>query len=161
MIEQLTRWTRPESYAGASWYEYYSAGFGQSRGCDCLTESNFAVALKALGGESDTVRVVHERHWLVGWVEWIAIHESDTKSQAIALELRNRHEAYPVLDEDDFSQREHEEASRIWRECYDDAERIQFMRDHLIDHHFESFTELRQHVRGEFFAGYASDLGVL
>jgi len=31
-----------------------------------------------LGGESETVFVVSENHFLVGRVEWIAIHESDT-----------------------------------------------------------------------------------
>jgi DNA invertase Pin-like site-specific DNA recombinase len=35
---------------------------GQSRDSDCLEQSNFAVMLHELGGESDTVIVVRESH---------------------------------------------------------------------------------------------------
>ena len=40
--------------------------------------------LEALRGESETVIVVRESHWAVGWVEWIKIHELDTTALAIA-----------------------------------------------------------------------------
>ena len=67
--KHLKRWTRPRDYFGAEWSRYYSAGLGQSRDSDCLEQSNFAVMLHELGGESDTVIVVRESHWAVGWVE--------------------------------------------------------------------------------------------
>lgn len=154
----LTKWTRPNYYIGETWEDYYLSGFDHHRDSDCLQESNFVTALRALGGESETVLVVRERHWLVGWVEWIAIHESDTKAISIAEELCQRRRDYPALDEDDWSAREYEAAQQIWQDCYNDADRIAFMRDHQIDHQFASFGELRSHVRGEFFAGYATDL---
>ena len=75
--ERLERWKMPRDYSGAEWPDYYSSGVGRSRDSDCLEESNFHSMLAALGGESDTVQVVRESHWAVGWVEWIAIHESD------------------------------------------------------------------------------------
>ena len=62
----LHKWTRAQYYIGSEWSEYYSAGVGQSRDSDCLEQSNFAVMLTALGGESDTVIVVRESHWAVG-----------------------------------------------------------------------------------------------
>lgn len=110
----LKRWTMPDSYAGAVWPAYYSAGIGRHRDSDDLDESNFATALKALGGESDTVAVVHEGHWAVGWVEWIAIHQDDETALRIADDLQARLADYPVLDEDDWSEREEASANQAW-----------------------------------------------
>jgi hypothetical protein len=112
--KHLKRWERPKDYFGASWADYYSAGVGQSRDSDCLEQSNFAVILRALGGESETVMVVRESHWAVGWVEWIAIAESDAAALGIADAQCGRLECYPVLDEDDFCRREYEAQYETW-----------------------------------------------
>ena len=69
-----------DHYAGAEWTQYYSSGVGQSRDSSALERSNFVCMLKALGGESDTVIMVREGHWAVGWIEWIAIHETDARA---------------------------------------------------------------------------------
>jgi hypothetical protein len=65
--------------------------------------------LEALGGETETVIVVRESHWAVGWVEWIAIHEADTKAVAEADRQCERLAQYPVLSEEDWSRREFDE----------------------------------------------------
>jgi len=103
----LKLWEYPESYAGATHYGSY-VFLGQHRDSDPLSESNFAVGLKALGGESDTVKVIREGHWAVGWVEWISIAQSDTKALQLASAMFDELEVYPVLCDDDFSQREYE-----------------------------------------------------
>ena len=100
----LTRWTRPPCYIGASWPECFSAGVGQSRDSDCLERSNFAVMVDILGGESDRVTIVRENHWAVGWVEWIAVEDTDTVSLLRASAAMTRLENYPVLDEMHFSE---------------------------------------------------------
>jgi hypothetical protein len=46
--------------------------------------------LKALGGETETVIVVRETHYLVGWVEWIAIHQDDEKALKIADDITGK-----------------------------------------------------------------------
>lgn len=154
----LNRWSPPDSYFGEAWLEYYRSGFGRSRDSDCLEESNFNSALAALGGESETVQVVRESHWAVGWVEWIAIHESDDKAIAIAEGLNERRDDYPVLDEEDFSNRETESADEIWRDCYDDVGRIAYMRDRREQFEFNDWRDMRACARGEYFAGDASEL---
>jgi hypothetical protein len=103
--KNLERWRLPKDYAGASWPEYYSAGVGQHRDSDCAEQSNFDAMLRLLGGESDTVVVVRENHWAVGWVEWIAIYHCDYKALQIADEAVARLEDYPLLDDDDHSVR--------------------------------------------------------
>jgi hypothetical protein len=98
----LKQWKVPRDYFGAQWSDYYDSGCRRSRDSNDLEESNFAAMLKDLGGESDTVIVVRDRHWAVGWVEWIAIHKDDEKALRIADENIERMEDYPFLDEDDY-----------------------------------------------------------
>jgi hypothetical protein len=114
-LKSLTRWTLPDSYCGAEWHEYF-VFLSQSRDSDALTRSNFECGLNALGGESDTVQVVREGHWAVGWVEWIAIHESDTENLQKADEMLCALSDYPVLDESHFSELEHSEAESQWQQ---------------------------------------------
>ena len=94
----LNRWTLPSHYVGAEWHEYF-VFLGRNRDSDDLTESNFECGLQAIGGESDTVRVIRESHWGCGWIEWIAIHESDESALAIARELIDGLNAYPTRTE--------------------------------------------------------------
>lgn len=147
--DRLERWTMPRDYFGAEWPEYYSAGVGRSRDSDCLEESNFHAMLAGLGGESDTVQVVRESHWAVGWVEWIAIHESDEKSLRAADAMQEQLEDYPVLDEEDCSQREWDECERVWSDCYSASERVRYLRDNRCD---TGFRELRSAVNGDWGA---------
>lgn len=112
--QHIVRWTLPDSYMGAEWPEWYVAA-GQHRDTDSLTRSNFECTLRELGGESETVRVIRESHWAVGWVEWIGIHESDSKALEIADEIAAALEDYPVVDEDHWSNLEYEEAWSYWQ----------------------------------------------
>jgi len=146
--EYLNRWKLPRDYAGAEWPEYYNAG-GRHRDSDCLTESNFYATLRAVGGESETVRIVRESHWAVGWIEWLAIHESDAAALRAADECAERLESYPVLDDDDFSRREDEECAQIWESCYRPRDRAEYLRGHG---HTGEFRELLAAVRGDWCA---------
>jgi hypothetical protein len=157
-MNNLTRWTMLEYYAGDTWPDYYLAGVGQSRDSDCLEQSNFATMLHLLGGESETIIVVHEGHWAVGWVEWIAIHETDDEAMQIADAAQERLQDYPVLDEDDWNEREQEAASETWKNCYSERERIEYIRKHRDQFEFHDYADLLGCVRGEYFTGYASDL---
>lgn len=113
--KHLRKWTKPDHYAGASWPEYY-VFLGQHRDSDLLTQSNFDIARQRLGGESETVVVVCETHWAVGWVEWIGIHESDAAALEAADDMAAALEDYPVLNEDDWSEREWNAAHDWWRD---------------------------------------------
>lgn len=109
----MQRWKRPDYYMGADWPEYF-VFLGRTRDSGLLDQSNFEVALRALGGESETVLVVRESHWAVGWIEWIAIHESDAAAIAAADEMECALSDYPILDESDFSEREFDAAASTW-----------------------------------------------
>ncbi len=155
--KHLKLWTLPDSYFGAEWPDYY-VFCGQHRGSDTLTRSNFISGLKAIGGENETVIVVRESHWAVGWVEWIAIHKDNAEALRKADEIGEKLKDYPVVDEDHFSQLEDEEAQDFWKRCFTDKERLAWMKEHASQFDFRDFADIRAQVRGEYFGGYASEL---
>lgn len=155
--KHLKFWTMPENYFGAVHPATY-VGLSRHRDSDDLTESNFFTFLKRLGGESETVEIIRESHWAVGWVEWIAIHQDDEQAVKLADEMLGDLESYPVLDDDDFSAREQESANHIWRECYDWRARVDYIRRHRSQFEFHDKAEIRAVVKGEYFTGYASEL---
>jgi hypothetical protein len=118
----LRAWTRPTSYAGADWFDWFSGGVGRSRDSRLLEASNFDTAWKRINAASlhlkiesddncpggDSCQIVEESHWAVGWVRWIAIHKSDTGALAEAELIDEEMSNYPVLDEEDSSLREYE-----------------------------------------------------
>lgn len=111
--EHLELWTMPDHYVGAVWPATY-VFLGQHRDSDALTRSNFECALRAIGGESETVTVVRESHWAVGWVEWIGIHQDDENALREADAIRAALADYPVVDDDHFSELEWDEAADYW-----------------------------------------------
>ena len=131
---------------------------GRNRDSDVLNKSNFHSALRELGGESDTVQIVRFGHWGPGWIELILVDPQDEQRREIAESIEASLADYPILDESDFTERETEEADRIWRDWYDANERVCYVRKHRGDFEFRSFADLRSCIRGEFFGGCASEL---
>lgn len=86
----------------------------RSRDSDILEESNFDSALARLGGEGDAVAVERSSHWAVGWVEYLIIDPMNEKNVALAEEMHAALESYPVLDDEDYSRREHEAYLESW-----------------------------------------------
>lgn len=125
--ENIARWTVPDDYAGAEWPDYF-VFLGQHRDSDSLSRSNFTRGLEIIGGESDTVRVIREGHWAVGWVEWIAIHESDAAALREADEIAAALADYPVVDEMHWSELEYDEACDFWSRM-SVRERMEYCRD--------------------------------
>lgn len=172
----LDKWKLPKYYFGAQWPQHY-VFLSRHRDSDILTVSNFEMALarlealpswnvhdhEELDPDSDDSRsrfVVREEHLLVGWVEWLAIHETDELALRAADEMSARLESYSVLDEADYSEREDKEAQEIWQKCYDAKGRAQYLRDNWnqCESVHGDFRSLRQVMRGEWFPGYASEL---
>lgn len=165
--KNLELWTRPNCYMGESWPEYYSSGFGQSRDSDCLEESNFATVVAALEAveynedeweDDPPFQVVRESHWAVGWVEWIAIHQDAGEHLKVADKLAGSYKSYPALDEDDWSERALDAANKVWSDCYNDSERVQYIRDNREQFDFYNFADLLAVARGNYFSGYANEL---
>ena len=152
---RMKKWVWPKNYGGAEWHGYY-VFLSRTRDSDILEDSNFAVALAALGGETGfddddiaAVAVVREGHWACGWVEWIAIHETAIDKIAIAEKLLERLENYPILDEEDFSEREYEECAEYWGRLMNPHERAEYLRRHSYT--CNSFSDMSQAIRGSWY----------
>ena len=125
-MKQLPKWTRPAAYAGRDWHGWLVAPVSRHRDSDILTRSNWTVCTDRLdaimesdaqlsndwtdpytGEECGPYHIVRERCSLVGWVEWVAIHPDAAALIQYALEVTEALEAYPVLDDDQFSESEY------------------------------------------------------
>ena len=123
----LLKWQRTSNYAGQDFSEYYVV-VGQHRDSPILDKSNFPMALQRLGGESDTVTIEHAGHWAVGWIENILVHESDTDAVTEAQSIVDDLAFYPVLDDEDYSQREHDATEKLWG-LFGLDERIEYLKE--------------------------------
>jgi len=104
---------------------------GRNRDSMPLDESNFAVALKELGDESDTVEVHRFGHWACGWFE-IIIVKPDTSEAETANEIENSLADYPVLDDCDYSEREDQYATEVWNNCFDLVGKVELCQKYSI-----------------------------
>jgi hypothetical protein len=138
-------------------YKDWYGVIGQSRDSRPLERSNFRVALNMLGGEGDNVRIERYGHWAVGWIEEVYVRPG-TQEYTIAEGIKNSLADYPVLSDNDFSAEESEEANDVWAHCYNEQERIEYIRKNHSQFDFRDFADLRATVRGEYFTGYASEL---
>ena len=129
----------------------------QSRDSDCLERSNWDSALEILGGESDNVEIHRFGSWACGWFEHLFI-KKDTAEHQKALEIESALEDYPVVNEEHFSELEYTEAGEVWQECYNERDRIEYIRENRSQFEFDGFSDLLCCVRGQYFAGYASEL---
>jgi len=129
----------------------------RNRDSDLLTESNWETAIKKLGGESETVEIHRFGHWACGWWESLCVVQG-SKSETVANEIFESLQDYPVLDEEDFSEREENAAQEIWEDCYTDHERIDYIRRNRSQFDFYGWSELMKVARGKYFNGYAIEL---
>lgn len=146
-----------DNYVGQTEFGNLEVLMCRSRDSDLLTESNWACALEKLDGESDNVVIHRFGHWACGWWEALCV-EPNTPEYIIALDLEAHLADYPVLDEEDWSEREDEEAQTVWANCYSDLERVEYIRDHRHQFEFASMSDMLAVARGQYFNGYASEL---
>lgn len=138
-----------------------------NRDSDALGRSNFRCfeqALKTLpevkewSGEYTPVTVERSNHWACGWVDYLIVNPECKSAVALAEQLRESLEDYPVLDEEHFSQVESDEANEVWANCYDVAERLEYIRKHRSQFEFHDYRDMVACVRGHYFSGYACEL---
>jgi hypothetical protein len=123
----MKMWETPKYYLGKEWDGHFEL-IGRHRDSNLLDVSNWFSAIEMLKAkgfqEEKDYFIARASHFLVGWVETIMIPQ-DSPAVALGEEIEERLETYPILNEDDFSQRELEqeledaaeaEKERIWQE---------------------------------------------
>jgi hypothetical protein len=103
----LQLWKRASNYIGEDYFDYYVV-YSRNRDSNVLEQSNFEAALKLLGGEcEDKVIIIRSGHWGCGWLELLLVHKDDSHV-AIAENIHEQLESYPVLNDIDYSDRVYE-----------------------------------------------------
>jgi len=146
MTTPLVAWKRPSNYIGADWNGWLVFFLSQNRDSDCLTRSNFQCAFERLkkhatdleSEDCQSVQIVSENHFLVGWVEWIAIHESNKPAIEEACAIYERFENHPVVNESHWSEMEFNEYLEAWksyghREFIRELERAELIEEGCLD----------------------------
>lgn len=157
VVAAPTPWDSPANFAGTLPDPGWGFLLARTRDADTLTTSNWHAALAELGGESDDVAITRVGHWGPGWIEFLGVREG-TEAYQRAVEIRNALESYPVLDDEDYSEREWGDALEVWENSYTTAERIRYIRNHRSQFQFDSFRDVLANARGTAFSGSASDL---
>lgn len=135
----------------------------RNRDSDCLSESNWEVALKELGGEENEHVEIHRfGHWACGWWEALVVKEG-TEQHRIAQEINSALSDYPVLDDEHFSQKEMEHANEIWRDCYSHEERMELLKQNKssFPDYFGTFRDLLDCARGNYCPDFNGYCGII
>lgn len=131
-IEHLEerKWTHPSDYGGFSPDGDYII-VSRTRDSNCLEESNYFTAFNSLKRVAEPFRTPPEApneiwrdwvydfragHWACGWVEYLLVR-ADAPDEILeaAGEIVCSLADYPVLDEEDLSEREVEAVMTYWR----------------------------------------------
>lgn len=167
MIRGIKKWKYPTDYMGTD-YEGYYILHSMHRDSDHLTISNHETIIRLF--EDIGVKVINDydmsndvhpyvinvrlRHWAVGWIDTIMIHEDSTPD--IWNEVNNindRLSDYLVLDDDDFYEKE----SDIINESYDSYIKDEFM--DIIKKHFDLYDiEEKDNVMSKWYLDELMDL---
>jgi hypothetical protein len=147
-----------EYFVGRDWPNTYISGVSQSRDSNALERSNFECMLRELGGESDTVTVVHEQHSDVGWIEWIAIKTDDDFSLKIADEIIEALKNYPTIDKGHYRSLVYDDATHIWRDCYSVLKRLVYILKHRDQFEFSDYKDMIGCIQGKWCNGYVKVL---
>lgn len=97
-------------YIGERYDEYYVL-YTHNRDSDILNESNYQT-LKKIFVDLPGVIERSANHWAVGWVEYLLIHEKEHDTLVKGEYYLRRLKDYPILDEEDFSDREYDLVSQ-------------------------------------------------
>lgn len=157
LVENPSGFDSLKNYIGHIPDEEWRVLITRNRDSDILTNSNWECIIDEFSEESENVEVFSFGHWACGWWECLAVREN-TEEYKKALEIHKALEDYPVYDESHFSDREQEEANEIWMNCYNEQERIEYIRENRSQFYFYDFKDLIAVVRGKYFNGYASEL---
>jgi len=170
--EARGNWKRFESFgwSGApSDAENWAVVYTHNRDSDILSRSN-AEAIGAImdpfcGSSEDGDDCQSERHshWACGWVEGYAIRCLDSSGQPTPAwlawcEIQAQLAEYPVLDEESLDRMEREEADSVWRDCYNDRRRVEYIRENRDWMDFTSLADMLACARGRYFVGNCGDL---
>lgn len=134
-------WTQPDNYGGFSPEGHFVIAT-RTRDSDVLTDSNWSFAGRLLAESAglESIQAYQEGqpfppvydwragHWACGWIEYLMVSPDAPESVLqCAADILDSLAGYPVLDDDDFSEREQAARDDFWQSC-DIRERADYIR---------------------------------
>jgi len=141
--------------------ENHKVVISQNRDSDVLARSNWDEAIFRLPENGETIQIRRVGHWSCGWFELLLVaSDSPIEIQQIAGEIICNLAEYPVLNDELFSDMEMEEANEVWSNCFNNKDRIEYVRTAKEngEMEFNSFADMLAVCKGKYFNGYASEL---
>lgn len=146
-IYELTTWKHPDHYGGFSPDGDFLI-YSKNRDSFLLEESNFEcierditnAANKLPEPENDGehnqgaswVYTFRANHWGCGWVEYLLVRrDAPEQLQKLCYEIEGALADYPVYDDQDFSEREHEATQEYWSSL-SVRERIEYCKENDV-----------------------------
>jgi len=80
--QYLKRWSRDEPYVGTDFSAYFVAATRVPAAGDAMTESNYEVIKARLSAEGLPFREEWFKHWVVGRLDVLLVHEVDDALRA-------------------------------------------------------------------------------
>jgi len=133
----------------------YGVLLARNRDSSILQESNFNIALDMLGGESENVQVHRFGHWASGWFELILIAPNSPEWN-LAEKIETKIEEYPILDENDYTERQVEAAINYWH-CCGRRERIEICNKFGVSIYASRRDDIPDDYSGELFTYLAGE----
>ena len=138
------------NYIGETEFGDLKVVMTRKRDSGLITRCNWAEALERLGGEGDNVVIHRFGHLACGWWEALCVQgDKVNEGQAIVDELKD----YPILNDGAYLDAECEEADEVWKSCYSNNERIEFIRAHRSEFEFYGISDLLGCVGGKYYCG--------
>lgn len=103
-------------FTKGKWDNWLLAPCSLQRDSSELRESNWEVQLDRLnqvGTQEEDFVILRASHWLVGWIDRLLVRP-DSPCVAVCEDIEAQLADYPVLDVEDFSQREEESYLSAW-----------------------------------------------
>jgi len=138
--------------------DWIVAPVSQTRDSGPINQSNFASAQSILDDAKAEYEIHRFGHWGPGWFEIILVNPA---FETVVEDIESSLENYPVLDEDDLSQRERELANECWRN-YGESDFVDAIRhsfeltedeDNMLDFYVDIdavWSECRKHVGWDY-----------
>ena len=118
------RWRSSSNYGGQDLSNYFCV-LGRSRDSGLLETSNWEVGQTEFKQFDSGWEVFGFNHWACGWIDELMVHEDAPEAVLIlAANIHGQLEAYPILDEEDHSNREYKAAEEGIAEAYKSYKRL-------------------------------------
>ena len=163
-ILESTRWTTPSSYCGFNPIDDFVL-YTKNRDSDSIELSNydeFIATVKNelkvnIGGVLSNKQVdlepgayVYEwraGHSACGWVDYLMLSKDAPENvKQIFLSMLEALEDHPVLNEDDLSEREWNNANYTWANCYNVRERAELIKKYSNPAYVSIFAARRDYI---------------